>query len=78
LLERLPAAIGRAASSAEASNGSDDPRQAYTFPDTNENKLAFITAKGSRFLTDSALLGGNLYYRHYRNNNISSNVNDKP
>ena len=54
----------------------DTPRQAYTFPDTNENKLAFITAKGSRFLSDSVLLGGNLYYRHYRNNNVSSNVND--
>ena len=54
----------------------DTPRQAYTFPDTNENRLAFIAAKGSRFLSDSVLLGGNLYYRHYRNNNISSNVND--
>ena len=52
------------------------PRQAYTFPDINENRLAFITAKGSRFLTDSALLGGAAYYRHYRNNNVSSNVNN--
>jgi iron complex outermembrane receptor protein len=54
----------------------DTPRQAYTFPDTNENQLAFVTAKGSRFLTDSVLLGGNAYYRHYRNNNVSSNVNN--
>ena len=53
----------------------DTPRQAYTFPDSNENQLAFMTAKGSRFLSDSVLLGGNLYYRHYRNNNLSSNVN---
>ena len=53
----------------------DTPRQAYTFPDLNENRLAFITAKGSRFLSDSALLGGNLYFRHYRNANLSSNVN---
>ncbi len=54
----------------------DTPRQAYTFPDTNENQLAFVTAKGSRFLSDSALLGGNAYYRHYRNKNVSSNVNN--
>jgi len=53
----------------------DTPKQAYTFPDVNENRLAFITAKGSRFLSDSALLGGNLYFRRYRNANLSSNVN---
>ena len=53
----------------------DTPRQAYTFPDINENRLAFVAAKGSRFLSDAALLGGNLYYRRYRNNNVSSNVN---
>ena len=53
----------------------DTPKQAYTFPDVNENRLAFIAAKGSRFLTDSALLGGNLYFRRYRNSNLSSNVN---
>lgn len=54
----------------------DDIRQAYTFPDQNHNKLAFMTAKGSHFLADGALLGGNLYYRHYENGNVSSNVND--
>ena len=54
----------------------DTPKQAYTFPDINQNQLAFVTAKGSRFLTESALLGGIAYYRRYRNNNISSNVNN--
>ena len=53
----------------------DTPRQAYTFPDTNRNRLAFVAAKGSRFLSPNALLGGSLYYRHYRNTNVSSNVN---
>jgi len=53
----------------------DTPKQAYTFPDSNRNRLAFVAVKGSRFLTDTALLGGNLYYRHYRSTNISSNVN---
>ena len=56
---------------------SDNIRQAYTYPDRNENKLMFLTAKGSRFLNDDVLLGGNLYYRNYRNRNVSSNVNDE-
>jgi outer membrane receptor protein involved in Fe transport len=54
----------------------DDIRQAYTFPDQNENRLAFVMAKGSHFLNDNALLGGNLYYRKYKTNNVSSNVNE--
>jgi outer membrane receptor protein involved in Fe transport len=54
----------------------DAPRQAYTFPDTNRNRLAMLAAKGSRFLSDSILLGGNAYYRRYRNDNVSSNVNN--
>src|SRR2546430_5187355 len=37
-----------------------DIRQAYTFPDTNSNRLTFATVKGSRFLREQALLGGNL------------------
>ena len=55
----------------------DMPRQAYTFPDTNRNRLALLAAKGSRFLDDSSLLGGNAYFRHYRNDNVSSNVNNE-
>ena len=54
----------------------DDIYQAYTYPDTNINKLAFLTLKGSRFLGERLLLGGNAYYRHYRNENVSSDVND--
>ena len=54
----------------------NDIRQAYTFPDENTNKLALLTVKGSHFLSDSALLGGNVYYRRYKTHNLSSNVND--
>jgi len=54
----------------------DDVRQAYTFPDTNVNKLTFLTLKGSQVLGDGVLMGGNIYYRKYRNENVSSNVND--
>jgi outer membrane receptor protein involved in Fe transport len=54
---------------------SDNIRQAYTYPDLNKNELSFFTAKGSRFITDEILIGGNLYYRKYKNGNLSSNVN---
>ncbi|HEY1328827.1 MAG TPA: TonB-dependent receptor, partial [Casimicrobiaceae bacterium] len=53
-----------------------NPRQAYTFPDENDNKLAFVTAKGSRFLAEQTLLGADAYYRHYKSSNFNSNVND--
>ncbi|MEO9137367.1 MAG: TonB-dependent receptor [Casimicrobiaceae bacterium] len=54
----------------------DRPRESYTYPDVNENRLAFIVAKGSRFLGDSQLIDANVYYRRFRNTNVSSNVND--
>jgi iron complex outermembrane receptor protein len=54
----------------------DTPRQAYTFPDINRNRLTMLAAKGSRFLDDSSLLGGSAYVRRYRNDNTSSNVNN--
>ncbi len=55
----------------------DDIRQAYTFPDRNRNKLAFVTVKGSHFFSDDVLFGGNVYYRNYRTENVSSNVNNE-
>ena len=55
----------------------DRPRESYTYPDTNENRLAFIVAKGSRLLHDDQLIDANVYYRGYRNRNVSSNVNDR-
>jgi outer membrane receptor protein involved in Fe transport len=53
-----------------------NPKQAYTFPDQNDNKLAAVAAKGSRFLAGDVLLGGNAYYRRYESTNFNSNVND--
>jgi outer membrane receptor protein involved in Fe transport len=52
-----------------------DPRQPYTFPDRSSNQMTLITLKGSRFLTPAALLGGNAYYRQYRNRSLTSDVN---
>ena len=54
----------------------DRPREPYTYPDVNENRLAFVVAKVSRLLGDDQLVDANVYYRRYRNTNFSSNVND--
>jgi iron complex outermembrane receptor protein len=54
----------------------DRPREPYTYPDVNENRLAFVIAKGSRLLGDARLLDANAYYRRFHNTNLSSNVND--
>lgn len=54
---------------------SNNFRQAYTFPDTNNNRLGFLSIKGSQFIDDHFFLDGNVYLRKYRNQNTSSNVN---
>ena len=56
---------------------SDNIRQAYTFPDVNRNKLHSLSIKGSHLVNDTMFLDANLYYRQYRNQNVSSNVNDE-
>ena len=55
----------------------DNREQAYTWPDSNENQLAFLNVRASHFLSDEKLLAGNVYYRRYTNDNFSSNVNDE-
>lgn len=50
-------------------------RQAYTYPDINRNELAFLNLKGSHALNEALFLDANLYFRRYRNQNVSSNVN---
>jgi len=52
-----------------------DDRQAYTWPDRTDNRVALATLKGSRFLSSAVLLGGNAYYRSYRSTSLDSNVN---
>jgi len=55
----------------------DTPKQAYTWPDQNQNQVAFLNARASHFLQADKLLAGNVYYRRYTNENFSSNVNDE-
>jgi len=56
----------------------DDPREPYTWPDTNVNRLGFVALKGSVALHADWLLSGNAYARRFRNRNFSSNVTDDP
>src|SRR5207342_1620705 len=35
-----------------------------------------LALKGSRFVGEGVLIGGNAYYRKYRNDNTSSNLNE--
>ncbi|MET3823871.1 iron complex outermembrane receptor protein [Burkholderia sp. PvR073] len=54
----------------------DNRAQAYTYPDLNRNRAAYVTVSGDHSFNDQVQLSGNVYYRHYRNANTSSNVND--
>ncbi|HKT94001.1 MAG TPA: TonB-dependent receptor, partial [Paraburkholderia sp.] len=53
----------------------DNPKQAYTFPDLNRNSVGYLTLSGDHFFNDNVELSGNAYYRHLRNENVSSNNN---
>ena len=51
-----------------------NPKQAYTWPDSIDNKLAMISLKGSHFVTDDKLIAGNIYYRMSNANSFNSNA----
>jgi outer membrane receptor protein involved in Fe transport len=53
----------------------DNPRQAYTFPDQNVNRATLWSLAGSHVFNEEWQLSSNAYYRHYTNENTSSNVN---
>ena len=53
-----------------------DIREAYTYPDQNTNRAAFISLKGSHTLSEAFVVSGNAYLRNYTNRSVSSNVND--
>ena len=54
----------------------NNPNQAYTFPDINDNRLAFVNLKGTHFLATDKLLAGTLYYRKVDLHGFNSNVNN--
>lgn len=54
----------------------DNYKQAYTFPDQNQNQVGYLTLSGEHYFSPNIEISGNVYYRHYRNVNTSSNTND--
>ncbi|HEY8245271.1 MAG TPA: TonB-dependent receptor [Casimicrobiaceae bacterium] len=54
----------------------DTPRAAYTWPDENRNRLAFLNGTLLRRLAPETTLTVNLYARRTTSRNVSSNVND--
>ena len=53
----------------------NNPKQAYTYPDSIGNRMAMVSLKGSHFLTDDKLIAGNVYYRKNRTSGFNSNAN---
>jgi outer membrane receptor protein involved in Fe transport len=53
----------------------DNPRQAYTYPDENQNRAIMLDLSGKHDFSDALQISGDAYYRHYNNDNLSSNVN---
>ena len=53
----------------------NEPKAAYTYPDSIGNKMVMINLKGSHFLTDDKLIAGNMYYRNNRTSGFNSNAN---
>lgn len=47
----------------------------YTKPDITKNKLAFVNAKVSHWLSDELLLTTNAYYRHNRTSSYNGDLN---
>ncbi|MDE1947112.1 MAG: TonB-dependent receptor [Burkholderiales bacterium] len=54
----------------------NDRAQAYSWPDTQTNRLAFVVLKGSRSLDDDWLLEGAASYRAHQSHAFNSNVNN--
>jgi iron complex outermembrane recepter protein len=53
----------------------NNPKQAYTYPDSIGNKMVMLALKGSHFLSDDKLVAGNVYYRKNRSKGFNSNAN---
>jgi outer membrane receptor protein involved in Fe transport len=53
----------------------DDPRQAYTWPDATDNRLLMLSVKGQHTIDARNTVSANAYWRRWRSDNVSSNVN---
>lgn len=53
----------------------DRRNEAYTYPDQNRNQATMLSLNGTHSFSDTLQLAANAYYRKFRNDNFSSNVN---
>jgi len=52
-----------------------EPKQAYTWPDTTENRLGFFNGNWQHALDAKTIVAANAYYRRLRTSGTNSNVN---
>jgi iron complex outermembrane receptor protein len=52
-----------------------NPKQPYTWPDTTQNRLDFVSGTWQHAFADNTLLAGNTYYRRIASSGVNSNVN---
>ena len=52
-----------------------NPRQAYTWPDTTDNRLVFVNGNAQHAFDADTVLAANAYYRQLRTGGVNSNVN---
>jgi outer membrane receptor protein involved in Fe transport len=52
-----------------------NPRQAYTWPDTTDNRLVFVSGNWQHSFGADAVLAANAYYRRITTSGVNSNVN---
>jgi iron complex outermembrane recepter protein len=55
-------------------SGLNEPKKAYTYPDSIGNEMVMLNLKGSHFLSDDKLIAGNIYYRKNRTSGFNSNA----
>jgi len=53
-----------------------DPRQSYTWPDIQTDRMAFVDLNASHWLSDDWMLSGKAYYRKVSTGVLNSNVNE--
>src|SRR4029077_6641093 len=54
----------------------DNPRQIYSYPDTQQNKMWFFNLQASHALAPQQVLSADAYYRSVRTSVFNSNVNN--
>ena len=52
-----------------------NPKQAYTWPDTTENRLGFLNGNWRHTFDRATIFAANAYYRHVTTSGTNSNVN---